>query len=62
MLSYGNSLAADPWGSIVARAKEKTGVTLVEIDLEYLEEVQGKMQTLKNRRTDVYRLEEKSWN
>jgi predicted amidohydrolase len=58
MIAYGSSLVADPWGTVIARAKEETGVTLAEIDLDYLDAVKGRMQTLENRRQDVYRLEE----
>lgn len=59
MLAYGNSLAVDPWGTVIARASDKEGVTLFEIDLDYLDQIRNKMQTIKNRREDVYILEEK---
>lgn len=43
---------------MIARAKEEPGVTMAEIDLDYLDRVRARMQTLENRRTDIYRLEE----
>jgi predicted amidohydrolase len=56
MTAFGQSMTADPWGTVIARAKETAGITLAEIDLEYLEAVRARMQTLENRRQDVYRL------
>ncbi len=58
MLAFGNSLVVDPWGTVIARASDHPGVTLAEIDLDYLDEVREKMQTLENRRENVYVLKE----
>jgi len=46
---YGNSMIIDPWGKIIARASDKTGVTVTDIDWDYLEEVREKLPSLKNR-------------
>jgi predicted amidohydrolase len=56
MTAYGQSMVADPWGTVTARAKEGAGLTLADIDLDYLEEVRARMLTLGNRRPDVYDL------
>ena len=53
-MSYGSSLVADPWGTVIARAKETAGVTMAEIDLDYLDKVRRDLPCLKNRRSDVY--------
>lgn len=52
--AYGNSMIVDPWGTIIARSKDEPGVTVAEIDLDYLESVRYKIPSLKNRRTDIY--------
>jgi predicted amidohydrolase len=56
--AYGNSLIADPWGTVTARGNDSPGIILGEIDLGFLDMIRGRMQTLENRRPDVYRLEE----
>ena len=53
-LSFGSSMVADPWGTVIARAKETAGVTMAEIDLDYLDKVRANIPCLKNRRDDVY--------
>lgn len=54
MEAYGNSMVVDPWGVVTARASNRPGLTLAEIDLDYLEQVREKIPSFKNRRTDVY--------
>ena len=46
---YGNSMIIDPWGKIIARASDKTGVIVADIDWEYLKEVRRELPSLKNR-------------
>lgn len=58
LTAFGGSMVIDPWGTVIARAKEEPGVTMAEIDLDYLDRVRSRMQTMENRRTDIYRLEE----
>lgn len=53
-LSFGSSMVVDPWGTVIARAKEAPGVTMAEIDLDYLDKVRNSLPCLKNRRTDKY--------
>lgn len=53
-LSYGSSMVVNPWGTVVARAQETEGVTMAEIDLDYLDKVRQDLPCLKNRRDDVY--------
>jgi predicted amidohydrolase len=56
MTAYGQSMVVDPWGTVNARAREGAGLTLADIDLDYLDDVRARMQTLANRRPDVYGL------
>lgn len=44
----------DPWGMIIARASERPGIAVGEIDLDYLDKIRASLPSLKNRRGDVY--------
>lgn len=57
-VAYGNSLAADPWGTVIARAKDAPGITYAEIDLDYLDQIRRQIPSLENRRTDLYEVRE----
>lgn len=52
--AFGNSMVIDPWGTVIARAKDKPGLTYAEIDLDYLDQIRKQIPSLKNRRTDLY--------
>ena len=54
MIACGKSMIIDPWGDVIAKASDKTGSILAEIDLDYLENVRRQIPSLKNRRTDIY--------
>lgn len=56
--AYGNSLVADPWGTVVARSKDAPGLTYAEIDLDYLDQIRRQIPSLENRRTDRYEVTE----
>ncbi|RJX17779.1 MAG: carbon-nitrogen hydrolase family protein [Desulforudis sp.] len=53
-VAYGHSLAADPWGRIIARTDEKPGLLIADIDLEFLSKVRTELPVLKHRRTDLF--------
>lgn len=46
---YGNSMIVDPWGKVIARASDRVEAVVTEIDLDYVEDVRGKLPSLKNR-------------
>ncbi len=46
---YGNSMIIDPWGKVIARASDTTGIITADIDWDYLEDVRTKLPSLKNR-------------
>jgi predicted amidohydrolase len=55
-ISWGHSIAVDPWGTVLAQMDEKEGIRLVELDFDYLEKVRQELPLLKHRRTDLYEL------
>lgn len=55
-VAYGGSMVVDPWGTVIARARETPGVTLAEIDLDFQEAIRARIPSLKNRRPDIYEL------
>ena len=48
--NYGNSLVADPWGRVIARAPEGVGVTFAELDLAEVSRVREILPALAHRR------------
>jgi deaminated glutathione amidase len=53
--SYGRSLIADPWGTVVAQAPDEEAVIAAELDRERLLEVRRNLPSLANRQADAYR-------
>lgn len=54
--SYGNSIAASPWGNVVNRMDEKEGYIIQEIDLDYVKKVRTELPLLQHVRKDIYAL------
>src|SRR5436190_4506883 len=54
-LSYGRSLIADPWGTVVAQAPDEETVISAELARERLLEVRRNLPSLANRQADAYR-------
>ncbi len=48
--NFGNSLVADPWGRIVARAEDGVGVTFADLDLEEVRRVREALPALRHRK------------
>ncbi|MCP4273602.1 MAG: carbon-nitrogen hydrolase family protein [Gammaproteobacteria bacterium] len=51
---YGKSMIVDPWGRVLAKAKDNENVIFAEIDLDLLEEVRTEIPLFEHRRTDLY--------
>ena len=51
--NYGNSLVADPWGRVLARAEDGVGVTFAELDLEEVRRVREQLPALRHRRLNL---------
>jgi omega-amidase len=57
-VAYGHSMVVDPWGTVLAEAGTFEEIIYSEIDLSYLEKVREDLPLLRNRRTDLYQLEQ----
>jgi len=47
---FGNSLAVDPWGRVVARAPDGVGVAFADLDLDEVRRVRERLPALRHRR------------
>ncbi len=56
MTANGKSMVIDPWGDVIARASDRPGSFLAEIDLDYVDAVRRQIPSLENRRRDLYHL------
>jgi len=54
-LSYGRSLIADPWGTVIAMAPDEETVIVAELERRRLEEVRAKLPSLASRQARAYR-------
>jgi predicted amidohydrolase len=52
--AYGHSLAANPWGDLVAEMETEEGVLHVTIDTDTIEKVRNQLPLLKHRREELY--------
>ena len=58
-VAYGNSLAVDPWGTVLCRAGAEETTLLADLDLHRLEAVRKQLPILSARRTDLYEVRER---
>jgi predicted amidohydrolase len=58
-VAYGNSMAVDPWGTVLARADGEETTLFVNLDLKQIDAVRAQLPILSARRTDLYTLIEK---
>jgi predicted amidohydrolase len=59
MHTYGRSLVVDPWGNTIAKASDKEGILLAEIDIDYVDKLRTEVPCLTNRRPKTYIWESK---
>lgn len=57
--SYGHSIVVSPWGELVEELGYDEELKIVEIDLDEIERVREEIPVLKNRRTDLYEINQK---
>ena len=58
-VAYGNSIAVDPWGTVLCRAGGEETVLYADLDMARLEAVRKQLPILSARRTDLYEVREK---
>ena len=58
-VSYGHSIAVDPWGTVLCRADEKETILYADLDLSRVKAVRQQLPILSARRTDLYEIREK---
>lgn len=58
-VAYGNSLAVDPWGTVLCRAGAEAATLYADLDLARLEAVRRQLPILSARRTDLYEVRER---
>lgn len=49
-ITYGHSLAVDPWGRVLADGGETPGVTMVDLDLSTVDQIRGRVPSLTHDR------------
>lgn len=57
-VAYGNSIAVDPWGTVLCRAGAEETTLYAELDFERLTAVRQQLPILSARRTDLYEVRE----
>ena len=57
-VSYGNSIAVDPWGTVLCRAGAEEATLYADLDLDRVEAVRTQLPILSARRTDLYEVRE----
>ena len=57
--SYGHSIAVNPWGEVIEELDYSEELKIVEIDLDEIKRVREEIPVLKNRRVDLYKINEK---
>ena len=55
--SWGHSIVCSPWGDVLVQAGERESIVFAALDLARLRRVREELPVLKQRRTDLYRLE-----
>ena len=58
-MSYGNSIVAEPWGSVLCRAGSEETTLLAELDLSRIDAIRRQLPILSARRTDLYEVSER---
>ena len=58
-VAYGNSLAVDPWGTVLCRAGAEEAVLYADLDLARIDSVRRQLPILSARRTDLYEVRER---
>lgn len=58
-VAYGNSIAVDPWGSVLRRAGSGEATLYADLDLRRVDSIRRQLPILSARRTDLYEVRER---
>ena len=58
-VAYGNSIAVDPWGTVLCRAGAEEATLYADLDFNRLAAVRAQLPILSARRTDLYEVRER---
>ena len=58
-VAYGNSMAVDPWGTVLCRADGGDATLYADLDLGRIGAIRAQLPILSARRTDLYEVREK---
>jgi omega-amidase len=58
-VAYGNSMAVDPWGTVLCRAGAEEAILCADLELDRISAVRAQLPILKARRTDLYQVAER---
>ena len=58
-VAYGNSMAVDPWGTVLCRAGGEDCILYADLDLSRVDAVRQQLPILSARRTDLYEVQAK---
>lgn len=58
-VAYGNSIAVDPWGTVLCRAEGGATVLYADLDLSRVDAVRQQLPILSARRRDLYEVRER---
>jgi len=58
-VAYGNSIAVDPWGTVLTRADDGEVTLYTDLDLSRIDSVRQQLPILSARRTDLYEVAER---
>ena len=53
-VAYGHSMAADPWGEVLADAGPEAGIVFCDIDLDYCDKIRRQLPILSARKPELY--------
>lgn len=57
-VAYGNSIAVDPWGTVICRADGDETMLIADLDLSRIDTIRCQLPILSARRTDLYEVSE----
>lgn len=57
---WGHSIAVDPWGTIMEELGEGPGILMASVDFAKADQIRAQIPVLKQRRTDIYEVREKT--